>query len=401
MSLIVQKFGGTSVADFDRLRNVAKIVTEAKKSGNEVVVVVSAQGDTTDLLGKKAAQISLSPSKREMDVLLSSGEQISMALLAMMIEKMGFPCISLTGWQAGFKTDMNHCCARIEKIDITRLKYELELNKIIIVAGFQGIDKFDDITTLGRGGSDTSAVALAAVLGADLCQIYTDVDGIYTADPNLVKNAFKLDEISYDEMLELASLGAQVLHNRSVEMAKRYNVKMEVLSSFEKLNGTKLKENVNMEKMLIRGVTRDDYTARIDLVGVPNEISSIYRIFSLLGNNNINVDLIVQSVILNNRNAISFTVALDQLDLARKIIEQHIDDLKIEEIRILDSVSKVSIVGAGMQTNPGVAAKFFEALDGANINVQIISTSEIKISVLVDKDDSSRAVKLVHAKFFE
>ena len=320
MSLIVQKFGGTSVADFDRLRNVAKIVTEAKKSGNEVVVVVSAQGDTTDLLGKKAAQISLSPSKREMDVLLSSGEQISMALLAMMIEKMGFPCISLTGWQAGFKTDMNHCCARIEKIDITRLKYELELNKIIIVAGFQGIDKFDDITTLGRGGSDTSAVALAAVLGADLCQIYTDVDGIYTADPNLVKNAFKLDEISYDEMLELASLGAQVLHNRSVEMAKRYNVKMEVLSSFEKLNGTKLKENVNMEKMLIRGVTRDDYTARIDLVGVPNEISSIYRIFSLLGNNNINVDLIVQSVILNNRNAISFTVALDQLDLARKII---------------------------------------------------------------------------------
>lgn len=401
MSLIVQKFGGTSVANFERLQNVAKIITDSKKAGNKVVVVVSAQGDTTDLLEKKAAEISSNPSKREMDVLLSSGEQISMALLSMAIEKMGYACVSLTGWQAGFKTNMNHCSARIEKIDTIRLKYELELNKIVVVAGFQGIDKFDNITTLGRGGSDTSAVAIAAALGADLCQIYTDVDGIYTADPNLVDGAFKLDEISYDEMLELATLGAQVLHNRSVELAKRYSVNLEVLSSFKKVNGTKLKENVNMEKMLIRGVTRDDHTARIDLVGVPNDISLLYRVFALLGKCSVNVDLIVQSVILNNRNTISFTVASDQLSLAKKIIEENMDELKIEEIRVLNSVSKVSIVGAGMQTNPGVAAKFFEALYSADINVQIISTSEIKISVLVDEADSARAVKLVHEKFFE
>lgn len=400
MSLIVQKFGGTSVADFERLQNVAKIVTETKKAGNDVVVVVSAQGDTTDLLEKKAAQISSNPSKREMDVLLSSGEQISMALLAMEIEKLGFSCISLTGWQAGFRTNMNHCCARIEKIDDIRLKYELGLNKIVVVAGFQGIDKFDNITTLGRGGSDTSAVALAAALNADLCQIYTDVDGIYTADPNLVDGAFKLDEISFDEMLELASLGAQVLHNRSVEMAKRYNVNMEVLSSFKKEKGTKLKENVNMERMLIRGVTRDDDTARIDLIGVPNEIGLLYRIFSLLGKSNINVDLIVQSVILSDKNVVSFTVASNQLELTKEIMQNNMADLQIEEIRVLSSVSKVSIVGAGMQTNPGIAAKFFEALDSAQINVQIISTSEIKISVLVDVSDSARAVKLVHDKFF-
>ena len=401
MSLIVQKFGGTSVANFECLQNVAKIVVDTKKSGNDVVVVVSAQGDTTDLLEKKAAEISLNPPKREMDVLLSSGEQISMALLSIAIEKMGLTCVSLTGWQAGFKTNMNHCKARIEKIDTVRLKYELELNKIVVVAGFQGIDKFDNITTLGRGGSDTSAVAIAAALGADLCQIYTDVDGIYTADPNLVENAFKLDEISYDEMLELSSLGAQVLHNRSVELAKRNNVSLEVLSSFKRVKGTKLKESVNMEKMLIRGVTCDNDTARIDLVGVSNEISLIYRIFALLGNSNVNVDLIVQSIILNDKNALSFTVAFEQLDLAKTIIEKNMDELKVEKIRVLSSVSKVSIVGAGMQTNPGVAAKFFEALYSANIDVQMISTSEIKISVLVDEADSARAVKVVHEKFFE
>ncbi len=401
MSLIVQKFGGTSVADLNCLKNVAQIVVNTKKAGNEVVVVVSAQGDTTDILEKKAYQISSHPSKRELDVLLSSGEQISIALLTMAIESLGYPCVSLTGWQAGFKTNVNHCNARIEKIDKSRLQYELELNKIIVVAGFQGIDKFDNLTTLGRGGSDTSAVALAAALNADLCQIYSDVDGIYTADPNLVPKAFKLKEISFDEMLELASLGAQVLHNRSVEMAKRYNVNMEVLSSFKKISGTKLKEKTSMEKMLIRGVTRDDETARIDLIGVPNEIGLIYHIFSLLGKNNINVDLIVQSSNLNDKNSISFTVALNQVQLAKQIIEQNKTYLQIEEIKVLDSVSKVSIVGAGMQTNPGVAAKFFEALYSANINLKTISTSEIKISVLVDRNDSARAVKLVHEKFFE
>ena len=318
----------------------------------------------------------------------------------MIIEKMGFACVSLTGWQAGFKTNINHCNARIETINTTRLLYELEQKKIVIVAGFQGIDKFDDITTLGRGGSDTSAVAIAAALNADLCQIYSDVDGIYTADPNLVNNALKLTEISFDEMLELASLGAQVLHNRSVEMAKRYNVNMEVLSSFNKSNGTKLKEKVKMEKMLIRGVTRDDFTARIDLIGVPNKISLIYQIFALLGKNNINVDLIVKSAILNEKSIISFTVALNQMEITKQILEEHKESLKIDEIKIFDSVSKVSIVGAGMQTNSGVAAKFFEALYSADINVQIITTSEIKISVLINKSDSAKAVQLIHEKFF-
>lgn len=401
MGLIVQKFGGTSVADLNCLKNVAKIVTETKRAGNEVVVVVSAQGDTTDLLEEKAVQISSNPSKRELDVLLSAGEQISMSLLAMAIEQQGFCAVSLTGWQAGFKTNMDHGNAKIEKIDVTRLKYELEQKKIVVVAGFQGIDRFDDITTLGRGGSDTSAVALSAALNADLCQIYSDVDGVYTADPNLVKNTRKLDEISFDEMLELASLGAQVLHNRSVEMAKRYNVKMEVLSSFKKGKGTKLKEKANMERMLIRGVTRDDYTARIDLVGVPNEIGLVYHIFSLLGKSNINVDLIVQSEISQNKIDISFTVALNQLELAKNIISENQNFLQIEQIRVFESVSKVSIVGAGMQTNAGVAAKFFEALYSANIGVQIVSTSEIKISVLVDRKDSARAVKMIHEKFFE
>lgn len=400
MSLIVQKFGGTSVADFDRLQNVAKIVVETKKAGNDVVVVVSAQGDTTDLLEKKAAQINSNPSKREMDVLLSTGEQISMALLAMAIEKLGFPCISLTGWQAGFRTNTNHCCARIEKIASSRLEQELALNKIIIVAGFQGIDKFNNITTLGRGGSDTSAVALAAALHADLCQIYTDVDGIYTADPHLVDNAFKLNEISFDEMLELASLGARVLHNRSIEMAKRYNIKLEVLSSFKKHKGTQLKEKINMERMLIRGVTRDDDTARVDLIGVPLDIDFLHRVFSLLGNNNINIDLMGQAKVLSGRNIVSFTVASKQLDLAKKIMQENKAHLQIEEIRVLSSVSKVSIVGAGMQANPVVAAKFFEALASEKIEVHSIATSEIKISALVDRNKSARAVKLIHEKFF-
>lgn len=400
MSLIVQKFGGSSVADFKRLENVAKIITSCKEKGNDVVVVVSAQGDTTDELIKKAEKITKTPSKREMDVLLSTGEQITISLLAMTLEKMGFATVSLTGWQAGFKTKPNHGDARIIKIDTTRLKSELLANKIVVVAGFQGIDRFYDITTLGRGGSDTSAVAIAAALNADLCQIYTDVDGVYTADPNLVKNSIKLDEISYDEMLELATLGAQVLHNRSVEMAKKYNVSLEVLSSFKNVKGTKIKESVNVEKMLIRGITKDDYTARIALNNVLKKPGYLYHIFSLMEKHKINVDLIVQSYGGKNKKDISFTVPLSEMETAEKIITQNKEELGIEDFKVSGDVSKVSIVGAGMQTNPGVAAKFFEALYSANINPHIVSTSEIKISVLIDKKDSNLAVNCLHEAFF-
>ncbi|EEG29997.1 aspartate kinase, monofunctional class [[Clostridium] methylpentosum DSM 5476] len=399
MGLIVQKFGGTSVKDAERIFNVAKIVTDTYSAGNDVVVVVSAQGDTTDDLIAKAAEINANPSKREMDVLLSTGEQISISLLAMAIEKLGFPVISLTGRQAGFVTQTNYGNARIKSIDSHRLHRELDKHRIVVVAGFQGLNRFDDITTLGRGGSDTSAVALAAELGADLCQIYTDVDGIYTADPRIVKNAIKLDEISFDEMLELASLGAQVLHNRSVEMAKKYGVNMEVVSSLERKPGTKVKEVVKMEKMLVRGVARDDNVARVAVIGLPDEPGIAFKIFTLMAKKNINVDIILQSIGRHNTKDISFTVPLDQVDTAKEALESQLDVLKAEKIEIADNVSKVSIVGAGMQSNPGVAAKMFEALYENHINIHMISTSEIKISVLIDRKNSEKAMNAIHDAF--
>ena len=401
MSLIVQKFGGTSVANVECLKNVAKIVTDTKKNGNKVVVVVSAQGDTTDDLEKKAFEINENASRREMDVLLSSGEQISTSLLAMAIERLGFSVISLTGWQAGFKTEPDHCNARIKKIETSRLEHEIDLNKIVIVAGFQGIDRFGDITTLGRGGSDTSAVALAAALNADLCQIYTDVDGVYTADPNIVENAIKLDSISFDEMLELTTLGAQVLHSRSVEMAKRYNVNLEVLSSFKNVPGTKIKEKISMEKLLVRGVTKDDNTSRIALLNVPNKPGFAYQIFSLMGKYNVNVDVILQSIGRGETKDISFTVPTDQMKLAKKVLEENTSAIGTNDIKVTDSISKVLIVGAGMQTNPGIAAKMFEALYDAEVNIQMISTSDIKISVLIDRKYSDRALNAIHEAFFE
>lgn len=399
MGLIVQKFGGTSVRDAERVFNVAKIVTDTYSAGNDVVVVVSAQGDTTDDLIAKAAEINPNPSKREMDVLLSTGEQISISLLAMAIEKLGFPVISLTGRQAGFLVHTNYGNARIKSIDSHRLHRELDKHRIVVVAGFQGLNRFDDITTLGRGGSDTSAVALAAELGADLCQIYTDVDGIYTADPRIVKNAIKLDEISFDEMLELASLGAQVLHNRSVEMAKKYGVNMEVVSSLERKPGTKVKEVVKMEKMLVRGVARDDNVARVAVIGLPDEPGIAFKIFTLMAKKSINVDIILQSIGRHNTKDISFTVPLDQVDIAKEALESQLDVLKAEKIEIADNVSKVSIVGAGMQSNPGVAAKMFEALYENHINIHMISTSEIKISVLIDRKDSEKAMNAIHDAF--
>lgn len=401
MSLIVKKFGGTSVKDANRLRAVANIIAQDYKRGHDIVAVVSAQGDMTDLLIEKAKEVNENPSKREMDVLLSSGEQMSMSLLAMTIEKMELPVISLTGWQAGFYTHAEHGSARIKKIKTDRVKKELDSRNIVIIAGFQGINKFDDITTLGRGGSDTSAVAIAAALNADLCQIYTDVDGVYTADPRIVKGAVKLDDISFDEMLELSTLGAQVLHNRSVEMAKRYNVELEVLSSLENKKGTIVKEFVEMEKLLVRGVTKDQNTARIALIDVPDEPGTAFKIFSLLGNSNVNVDIILQSIGRDNTKDISFTVPKDEMDKAQDILNKHKSEIGFREITKNDKVSKVSIVGAGMQSNSGVAAKMFGALYQDGINIHMISTSEIKISVLIDNDDTQRAVNVIHGAFFE
>ena len=401
MSLIVQKFGGTSVADADRLRNVARIITETYKKGNSVVAVLSAQGDTTDDLIEKAKEINPKASKREMDMLLSTGEQIFISLCAMCIESMGFQAISLTGWQAGMLTNSSYSAARIKRIRTERIQKELDKNKIVLVAGFQGINKYDDITTLGRGGSDTSAVALAAALHADLCQIYTDVDGVYTADPRYVKGARKLEEITFDEMLELASLGAQVLHNRSVEMAKRYNVNMEVLSSFSGNPGTKVKEVVKtMEKTHVSGVAKDKNVARLALVGLADQPGIAFKIFSLLAKYNINVDIILQSIGRDESKDISFTVARGDAEEAKRIMEENKEAIGFQRVELNDRIAKISIVGAGMANNAGVACKMFEALFSAGININMISTSEIKVSVLVDEREAERAVQAVHDRFF-
>lgn len=400
MALIVQKFGGSSVADAQKIFNVAKIIADTYRAGNDVIVVVSAQGDTTDELIEKAREINPKASKREFDMLLSSGEQISIALVSMALEKQGLPVISLLGWQAGFRTNSRYGSARIKGIDTERLKQELDKHNIIVVAGFQGINKFDDITTLGRGGSDTSAVALAAVLNAK-CQIYTDVDGVYTADPRKVPNAQKIDEITYDEMLELATLGAQVLNNRSVEMAKKYNVELEVLSSLKPGKGTIVKEAVSMEKMLVKGVAMDTNVARISAIGVIDQPGIAFKIFSLLAKNNINVDIILQSVGRDGTKDISFTVARSNGEECVKLLTEFKDLVGAKKVVCDENIAKVSIVGAGMETHAGVAAKMFEALYDANINIQMISTSEIKISVLIDRADADKAVSAVHNAFFE
>lgn len=400
MALMVKKFGGSSVANAERVFNVARIITDDYRAGNEVIVVVSAQGDTTDDLIEKAREINPDgPSKREMDMLLSAGEQISISLLAMAIEKLGYPVVSLLGWQAGFQTDSNYSAARIKRLNTDRLTSELAKKNIIIVAGFQGLNKYDDITTLGRGGSDTSAVAIAAAVKADLCQIYTDVDGVYTADPRKVKTARKMDEITYDEMLELATLGAQVLNNRSVEMAKKYNVELEVLSSLERKPGTIVKEVVKMEKMLIRGVAKDANVARISIVGLPDSPGIAFKIFSKLGQKKINVDIILQSVGRDGTKDITFTVPEDQARDAMNVMEEVKALYNCEKVVCDEDVAKVSIVGTGMETHPGVAATMFEALYNAGVNIEMISTSEIKISVLIDKDKADKAVEAVHNAF--
>lgn len=401
MALIVQKFGGSSVANTERVLNVARIITETYKQGNDVVVVLSAQGDTTDDLIAKAKEINPKASKREMDMLLSTGEQISVSLCAMAIEAMGFQAVSLTGWQAGVLTDSNYSAARIKRVRTERIQKELDKKKIVLVTGFQGINRYDDITTLGRGGSDTSAVALAAALHADLCQIYTDVDGVYTADPRHVTGAKKLDEITFDEMLELASLGAQVLHNRSVEMAKRYNVNMEVLSSLSGKPGTKVKEVVKtMEKTHVSGVAKDKNVARVALVGLEDRPGIAFKIFSMLAKENVNVDIILQSIGREESKDISFTVSQDDMERAKEVMLANQDVIGFKSIEATDKVAKISIVGAGMVNNAGVACKMFEALYSAGININMISTSEIKVSVLVDERDAENAVQAIHDRFF-
>ena len=398
MALIVQKFGGSSVANADRVMNVARIVTDTYKAGNDVVVVVSAQGDTTDDLIEKAMEINPTAAKRELDQLLTAGEQISISLLAMAIESLGFPVISLLCWHAGFNTNSVYGSARIKNIKPNRLQAELAKHNIVVVAGFQGLNRYDDLTTLGRGGSDTSAVAIAATLHADKCQIFTDVEGVYTADPRKVENAKKLKEITYDEMLELATLGAQVLNNRSVEMAKKYSVELEVLSSLNPIPGTIVKEVAKMEKMLIRGVTKDKDVALVSVLGVKDNPGVAFNIFSKLSQKNINVDIILQSFGRDNTKDIVFTVSKDNGPVAVELLKETsaLDGAKI----VCDTnVAKVSIVGAGMESHPGTATKMFEALYERNINIRMISTSEIKISVIIDADDADRAVSAVHKAF--
>ncbi len=399
MALIVQKFGGSSVANAERVFNVARRVVETYDAGNSVVVVVSAQGDTTDELIEKSQEISKNPSKREMDAFLSAGEQMSMSLLAMAIQELGRSAISLAGWQVGIQTDSHYSAARIKKVSKERIMKELDARKIVVVAGFQGINKYDDITTLGRGGSDTSAVAIAAALHADMCEIYTDVDGVYTADPRIVPNAKKLNDISYDEMLELASLGANVLHNRSVEMAKKFNVKLVVRSSLNKNEGTVVKEVKKVEQMLVRGVTRDNDVARISICEIKDDPGKAFQVFSLLSKKNINVDVILQSIGRDGTKDISFTTSQEHLQDALDVLNENLDALEAKKIMHTEDVSKVSIVGAGMVNNPGVATLMFEALYDAGINISMISTSEIKISVLIPKEDAERAVRVIHDKF--
>lgn len=397
--LIVKKFGGSSVANKERIFNVARRCIEDYKAGHDVVVVLSAMGDTTDHLIELAQSINPKAKKREMDMLLTTGEQVSVALMAMAMQAMDVPAVSLNAFQVMMYSTSRYGNARFKRVDTERIQHELDSRKIVIVTGFQGVNKYDDITTLGRGGSDTTAVALAAVLHADRCEIYTDVDGVYTADPRVVKNAKKLDVVTYDEMLELASLGAKILHNRSVEMAKKYNVELVVRSSLNESEGTTVKEAAKMEKLLVTGVAADTNTARISVIGVEDKPGTAFRIFNTLAKNNINVDIILQSVGREGTKDISFTVASDDLEHAISVLEEQKERLTIQQITWNEEVAKLSVVGAGMMSNPGVAAKMFEALYNSRVNINMISTSEIRITVLVKESDIDKAMNAVHDGF--
>ena len=397
--LVVKKFGGSSVADKERIFNVAKRCIEDYEKGNQVVVVLSAMGKTTDGLIAKAHEINPNPPKRELDMLLATGEQVSVALMSMAMNVLGVPSVSLNASQVAMHTSSAYGMAKLKKIDTERIQHELEAKKIVIITGFQGINKYDDLTTLGRGGSDTTAVALAAALHADACEIYTDVDGVYTADPRIVPHARKLLEVSYDEMLEFASLGAKVLHNRSVEMAKRYGVQLVVRSSLNREEGTIVKEETKLERMLVSGVAADKNVARISVIGVKNEPGVAFKIFNLLAKHNINVDIIIQSIGREERKDISFTVAKQDLKETMDLLNEHKDGITAQNVTSEEDVAKLSIIGAGMTSNPGVAAKMFEALYNANINIKMIATSEIRITVLIHEEDVNRAMRTVHDAF--
>lgn len=397
--LIVKKFGGSSVANKERIFNVARRCIEEYRKGNDVIVVLSAMGDTTDELLAKAAEINPRATKREIDMLLTTGEQVSVSLMAMAMQALDVPAVSLNAFQVMMHSTSQYGNARFKKVDTERIDHELESRKIVIVTGFQGINKYDDFATLGRGGSDTTAVAIAAAMHADLCEIYTDVDGVYTADPRVVKNARKLEEITYDEMLDLATLGAKVLHNRSVEMAKKYGVPLVVRSSLNTSEGTIVKEVTDVEEMLITGVAADRNTARLTVMGLQDNPGTAFKVFNTLAKEHINVDIILQTIGRGGTKDISFTVSEEDLENTLKVLEANRKALTIQDIDYNKSVAKLSVVGAGMMSNPGVAAKMFESLSNADININLISTSEIRITVLIADDEVERAMNAVHAGF--
>ncbi len=400
MSLIVQKFGGSSVANPDRIKIVAERVAGYKKQGHSLVVVVSALGDTTDELLELADKISKNPPKRELDMLMSTGEQISVALLAMALHELGVDAISFTGHQVGIRTDSTHTKARIIDINSGRIRRELKKKKTVIVAGFQGVDMNQDITTLGRGGSDLTAVALAKALSADTCEIYTDVDGIYTTDPRIVSDARKIEKISYEEMLELASSGAQVMQSRSIEVAGKYDIPLHVRSSFSTNEGTWIvKEDKSMEDVLIRGVSVSKNEAKLTVSGVPNQPGIAGKIFRTLADAGINVDVIIQNIGKAVSTDISFTVARNEADTAVALLKKVAENTGIKEVTQDPKIAKVSVVGIGMRSHAGVAAEMFEILGKHKINIEMISTSEIKISCVVKLADADKAVKLLHKEF--
>ena len=397
--IVVKKFGGSSVANAERIRNVALRCAEDYEKGNDVVVVLSAMGDTTDELIEKAHEINPKPPKREMDMLFTVGEQISVSLMAMAFAAMGIPAVSLNAFQVPMITTSAYGSARLKRIEKERILHELGDRRIVIVTGFQGVNKYNDYTTLGRGGSDTTAVAIAAALHADSCEIYTDVDGVYTADPRVVEKPRKLKEITYDEMLDLSTLGAGVLHNRSVELAKKYGVKLIVRSSLNRNEGTEVKEEVKVERMLISGVAVDKSADRVSVIGLQDQPGVAFKLFNVLAKANINVDVILQSIGRDGTKDISFTVPDDSVDEAERLLKENQDTLKFKSIDVNKDVAKVSIVGAGMMSNPGVAAKMFEALFNAGININMISTSEIRVTVLIDEREAKRAANAIHDAF--
>lgn len=400
MGLVVQKFGGTSVGNVDRIKHVADRVIEEKMRGNDVVVVVSAMGKATDELVGLANQISSRPSKREMDMLLTTGEQVTIALLSMVLIEKGYEAISFTGWQAGIETEAVHGNARILHINTTKIQTELHKGKIVVVAGFQGIAIDGAVSTLGRGGSDTTAVALAAALKADKCDIYTDVTGVFTTDPRYVKEARKLKSVSYDEMLELANLGAGVLHPRAVEYAKNYAVPLEVRSSMERENGTIIEEEVSMEQSLVvRGVAFEDEITRVSVLGLPNGLTNLSTIFTILAKNHLNVDIIIQSMTNESTTNLSFSIKSTDLEETMAVLQVNKDSLKYASIEAEPNLAKVSIVGSGMISNPGVAAEMFEVLAAGGIQVKMVSTSEIKVSTVIEEAQMLKAVEALHEAF--